>query len=213
MTTTRWFLTFAATLALAAPALANDGPTPREFGLMVDGPDVLIRLSLAEGGEPASVDVIREGPDGEEHVGELAWSATGSYAEWVTCHEDGTDCELEPEYCNDCDGDGVAECDGWCDRWGAFELVDGCVPVAEDETASYTYRVENTQYAYQAEATVQVAHEDACQIREEYDGPIMTDGCTIGGEADPSQLPTRLALAMAAIGAVALTLGRSRKRA
>ncbi|MDP7112787.1 MAG: hypothetical protein QGH45_12525 [Myxococcota bacterium] len=217
MRTTRWFGTLAVTLALATPALANDGPTPRDFELLVEGPDVRVRVALANQGEPRAVDVIRELDGDEMNLGELAWSETGALETWVECHPDGTDCELEPELCNDCDDDGVAECPGWCDHWGTFELLDECVPVAEGETATFTYRLANDQYYFSEEQTAEVAQEDPCQFEvigdDDDDDTAPTGGCSLGRAGDASQLPTRLSFAMALIGAVALTLGRSRKQA
>ncbi len=212
----RWFGTLAAALALAAPALANDGPSPEEFELIADGPDVRVRLALADMGEPNSVEVIRElGGDGE-NLGELAWSETGALETWVECHPDGTDCELEPELCNDCDGDGVDECGGWCDHWGTFELLDECVPVPVGETATYTYRLASNPYSFTDAASIEVEHVDDCQdetVGDDDFEDVPTEGCSIGQPASGTDLPAALSLAMALIGALALTLGRGRNRA
>jgi hypothetical protein len=118
---------------------------------------------------------------------------------------------------NDCDGDGTAECPGWCDHRGTFELLDECVPVAEGETATYTYRLASSEYSYTDVDTVEVAGEDPCQFEEigddDDDTTAPTGGCSLGQTGKTTRLPTALSFAMALIGAVALTLGRSRKQA
>ena len=201
------------TLLLASSALANDGAPPRNFQLIVDGPDVVVSVELTNTGEPADVDLVRGG----ETLTRIEFDADAALETTLYCRDWGyeTDCLTYPDECSDCDGDGVNECpDPSCDVWGVFEYVDPCVPAAETHTHTWTYTISEDDW-FTDSLEIDVPRVDDCQPRLDADGSLVpNDGddgvttCAVGG---PSLVePLALGLVMSGIGLFGLLAGRRR---
>jgi len=201
-------------LLASSPAWANGAPQPEPVDLevVVEGSGVRIAESL-----PHTVvcEVLRYSsetvpPSDMTTVGEYGWLHEEPVETWLECWplDDmhwKLDCGETPELCDDCDGDDVNECAGYCERFGRFEFVDECVPVIEGEEE---HRYEWCGCSDCVEATVLPV--DPCQdvpAEEEFLGEDPGDcQCRLGARPGPAAVGT--ALVMLALGGGCLAVAR-----
>ena len=204
-------------LLVAVPALANDGASPRNFELMLDGPDVVVSVDLTNTGEPGDVDVIR----GAETLTRIEFDVSAASSTWLVCRDWGydTDCALSPDECSDCDGDGVNECsDPECDVWGTFEFTDACVPTTQAGDTVWTYTLSEDWYTESLD--IAVPRVDDCQplvedeVGDDDDSPAVADDAAGGTSCSTSAAaplnPLALGLLMGGIGLAGVLFDRRR---
>ncbi len=150
------------TLLLAGTSLANDGPSPK-LHAEASGQTVTLKLELHGAGEPGlgeDLVIVRSEPTPETIVVETtAYEASGADYETEYCKNweiDSTwwgddtgeywSCNDYPDRCEDCDGDGVNECQHGCVTWQGFTLPLDCV-----EPGNITYEVREDGWDYPAD--------------------------------------------------------------
>lgn len=210
----------------ASTARANDGVPPEIFELVQEGQDVVVTFGIVEpGGEPgigSAFDLTRSGPEGEVAVfaNESFDPADGEARDpWCRIQDwsgevDETEfCAANPADCEDCDGDGTAECPtesidfiAFCAAYLTYEVVDECVPAGATE---YELKGTDTVSDYlDAEASIAVADSgEACE-------PAGSSvDCSVSGVgAAGGALPAVMAILMGLVGLVGLVGLRARRK-
>jgi len=186
-------------------ALANDGPSPDLFAEQ-SGPDVELMLRLHEGGEPGIDSQLDLARDGEPLLTDHRFSRDDAVAsDWYCGGGDSVmygpldhmiDCEVEPEYCEDC-GDSDVMCPiGGCYEMYDIPVVDACVPEGEH---TWTLQQHGSSWV-PASVTLDVQPSDeACDDTGEGDGSSGGCGCQ-SASATPG---LALGLLMLGIGVLA----------
>jgi len=149
---------------ISGNALANDGTPPWIHELVQsDDTNITITIGIVDSGEPglsSSYTVERDGPEGVETVIEETSFVAADADETEERCRGGMDmtaqCEKDPTYCVDCDGDKILECNtydyGWCETVYYFDVVDWCVPAGETD---YSFFEADFQYVIDQE-TIEV---------------------------------------------------------
>ena len=125
-------------------AFADSGPLPHIHSLIQNGQDIKITLAIPDDSYLLVEDphtLFRE-QDGESEtvfrnrVFANSKEEVSNYKKVCVTNHDfypEADCTKNPEECFDCNDDGTLECDAdnYCDWYGLFDLVDGCVSPGE----------------------------------------------------------------------------------
>lgn len=208
-----WPLTAIALLASAGDASANLSMGPRIHELTQGGQNVEVTLvvdqsylgttlhndglGLVREDEHQTVELLNHALLHEEQAETIEPFCHGSPAQ--------TDeqCEEWPEHCNDCDGDGYAECFGGCDAHCYFSVIDECVPAGRATYVLSVFHNETSEDVQWMDIEVEEAA-GACLWDAEF-------GCLL---AVPGRPPPGAPVGwpLLALGLAALLLTRIRKR-
>lgn len=207
-------------LLIAAPAAANISVTPWIYEVEQVGQDTEVTIAIFEDcSEEFIIDDVPF-PGLDQPYTLFRWGFEDQYPVYLfedrvftadeavevtpyQCQgpaELNEECATDPDWCVDCDEDGVPECYGFCAVAYRFTVVDGCVPPGGEQYYTITTpSVMGTEY----HAGEGLGHHSTGF--EDTGDPCLDDAsCSISRvhAAGPSEIP--LALLMLAVGLLAL---------
>jgi hypothetical protein len=207
------FLAVFASVALPHAASADGGINPGIHGLIQQDQDVIVELRLAKQGygwdacwvEGVTCELVRRGPMGEVTVFDhLVLSPEEMEPSELACYGQPSPeaCQLEPEQCQDCDGDSVKECYTWggpCVVLYHHEVTDECVPPGSTEYVLVSAMFSDDEFIQESGQSI--------DVEDTGDSCLDCSGCSVGGKGVTGG-ECALALVMLVLGLANLRLLR-----
>jgi hypothetical protein len=210
------FLAVFALVALPRAASADGGINPGIHGLLQQGQDVVVELRLAKQGygwdacwvEGVTCELVRRGPVGEVTVfDDLVLSPEEMEPSELACYGQPSPeaCQLEPEQCQDCDGDSIKECYTWggpCVAVYHHEVTDECVPPGPSEYVLVSAMDSYNDFTGESEQSI--------DVEDTGDSCLDCSGCSVGGKGVTGG-ECALALVMLFLGLASLRLAEKKR--
>lgn len=185
-----------AAMLTCGTATANDGPSNFIYEVAQSGQDVHLTLGLLH--QDSVVSLFREGDGYRKAIFKSQDLVDGLAADGYCWHHYGDDCDGEEDLCEDCDGDGVAECWAECIDVYFVHYVDECV--YPGQTDYFLYNGEN----YKDEVDYYTSSRDLLVedtgIECDYDLDSAEEGCSTSRLGARSSTGAALALLMLGLG-------------
>lgn len=196
---TRAAAVLAAALLACGTAAANDGPSNFIYEAAQSGQDVHLTLGLLH--QDSVVSLFREGQDYRKALFKSQDLVDSLVADAYCWHHYGDDCNGEDDGCEDCDGDGVAECWDSCIEVYFVHYVDECV--YPGLTHYYLYNGDNWDDDLDFYTSARGLLVDDSGIECDYDLDGAEEGCSTSGLGARSSTGAALALLMLGLGLIA----------
>lgn len=185
-----------AVLLICPVLLANDAPSTFIFDAIQNGQDVRLTLGILT--QENEITLVREGDDYRKVVLKKQPLAAGVDPTPYCWDNYGNGCDDEEEWCDDCDGDGVAECWDTCLQVYFVDHLDECV--YPGETTYYLYIEDNLELGEDTYSWSHWIDVEDTEAQCDYDLSEAGGDCSFAGSGPRSSPSVLAALVTLAIG-------------